>query len=208
MTKDKLISLFLSQILNVFLAFFYMVHSGDVQKMAKDNLPTWERALEILQKLNLPDHIIDHVKQVARQATFIARKVRKIPVNVQIVQIGALFHDIGRSRIHGFLHGVEGGKILREMGMPEELARIAERHILGGFTKEEATELDLPQREFLPETVEEKIVCLADKMVNGSQNVTVNKRFDRWFKKYGKTALLVSAQKRVKGIEREIHHLT
>jgi len=176
--------------------------------MAKVNLPTWEHALEILQKVGLPDHIIDHVEQVARQAAFIARKVQKVPVNAQVVQIGALFHDIGRSRVHGFLHGLEGGKILRDMGMPEELALIAERHILGGFTKEEATELGLPPQEFLPETIEEKIVSLADKMVNGSQNVTVNKRFDRWFKKYGKTNLLVTAQKRVKVIEREIRHLS
>ncbi len=170
-------------------------------------LPTWGEAIEILQKVGLPDHIIDHVEQVARQASYFARKVRKIRVNEQLVQIGALFHDIGRSKVHGFQHGVEGGKILREMGMPDELARIAERHILGGFTKEEATELQLPPQQCMPETIEEKIVSLSDKMVNGSQNVTVNKRFDRWYKKYGRTPLLVTAQKRVKAIEREIRHL-
>lgn len=173
----------------------------------KVNMPTWEQAIEILQKVGLPDHIIDHVEQVARQAAYFARKVRKVRVNEQLVQIGALFHDIGRSKVHGFLHGVEGGKILREMGMPEELARIAERHILGGFTKDEAIDLKLPPQQCMPETIEEKIVSLSDKMVNGSQNVTVNKRFDRWYKKYGRTPLLVTAQKRVKAIEREIRRL-
>ncbi len=190
-----------------FICFFHNFNMAKKVTTNKPNLPTWEQAIEILQKVGLPDHIIDHVEQVARQATHFTRKIRKIRVNEQIVQIGALFHDIGRSRVHGFLHGVEGGKILREMGLPEELSRIAERHILGGFSKEEAIELKLPPQQCLPETIEEKIVSLADKMVNGSQSATVNKRFDRWFKKYGRTPLLIAAQKRVKAIEREIRHL-
>jgi uncharacterized protein len=187
--------------------FRKFLYGSEKVTINKASMPTWEQALEILQKVGLPDHIIDHVEQVARQGSYFARKVRKVRVNAQVVQIGALFHDIGRSRVHGFQHGVEGGKILREMGMPEELARIAERHILGGFTKEEAVGLGLPPQECLPETIEEKIVSLADKMVNGSQHVTVNKRFDRWFKKYGRTILLITAHKRVKTIEREIRHL-
>ncbi|HMF29919.1 MAG TPA: HDIG domain-containing protein [Candidatus Lokiarchaeia archaeon] len=170
-------------------------------------LPSWEEAQDILRQVSLPEHIIAHVTEVSRQAIYFAKKVKKVPVNRDLVQIGALFHDIGRSRSHGFQHGIEGGNILRERGYPEELARIAERHILGGFTAEEAAELGLPPKDFIPETIEEKIVCLADKMVNGIHKGTVNKRFERWYAKYGHTPLLLTAQKRVKEIEREIRAL-
>jgi uncharacterized protein len=175
--------------------------------MSQLGLPSWDEAQEVLRRVSLPDHIIDHVSEVARQADYFANKVRRVPVNQDLVEIGALFHDIGRSRVHGFEHGIEGGKIVRELGYPEELARIAERHLLGGLTPKEAEELGLPAGDYIPDTTEEKIVCLADKMVNGIHKVTVNKRFERWFAKYGRTPLLITAQKRVKEIEREIRAL-
>jgi uncharacterized protein len=175
--------------------------------MSESALPSWDKAQDVLRNVGLPDHIIDHVTEVARQATYFATKVRRVPVNLDLVQIGALFHDIGRSHVHGFEHGIEGGKILRDLGYPEELARIAERHLLGGLTADEATELGLPEGNYIPDTIEEKIVCLADKMVNGIHKVTVNKRFERWYAKYGRTPLLITAHKRVKEIEREIRAL-
>ncbi|MGM0404555.1 MAG: HDIG domain-containing metalloprotein [Thermoplasmatota archaeon] len=93
----------------------------------------------------------------------------KFDGNLKLLMAGALLHDIGRTVTHGVEHGVEGGKIIREQGWDEELARIVERHIGGGITREEAEEHGLPARNLLPETLEEKIVCHADNTAGGKE---------------------------------------
>ena len=52
----------------------------------------------------------------------------------------------------------------------EKYARICERHTGAGLTANEiiAQKLPLPPRDFLPETLEEKLVCLADKFFSKS----------------------------------------
>ena len=52
----------------------------------------------------------------------------------------------------------------------EKLARICERHTGSGITADEIYErkLPLPEKDFLPETLEEKIICLADKFFSKS----------------------------------------
>jgi len=78
----------------------------------------------------------------------------------------ARLHDIGRGRTHGITHGIEGAKMLA--AYPTH-ARVCERHIGAGLTKEEARELKLPERDFLPETLEEKIIAHADNLVDGER---------------------------------------
>ena len=80
------------------------------------------------------------------------------------MSIGALLHDIGRALSHDITHGFKGANILRKEGLPENVALIVERHVLGGFTSSEALHLGLPPKDFLPTTLEEKIVCVADKL--------------------------------------------
>ena len=86
------------------------------------------------------------------------------------MSIGALLHDIGRFKYppgtkDAILHGVEGGKILRELGY-EIYARICERHIGVGITKEDilAQGLPLPLKDYVPETKEEIIIAYADNL--------------------------------------------
>ena len=61
-------------------------------------------------------------------------------------------------------HGYIGAQILRKEGFPRH-ARVCERHTGTGLTKEEIIRqnLPLPHRDFLPETVEEQVICYADK---------------------------------------------
>jgi uncharacterized protein len=87
------------------------------------------------------------------------------------------------------------------------LARIAETHSLGGFTEQESATLNLPPRDYMPRTVEEKIVCLADKYISGSDKVSIEERFHRWIEKHGETEFLIEQIRRVKKIEEEILHL-
>jgi uncharacterized protein len=170
-------------------------------------LPDREFALDLLRRLKVPYSVRRHSIKVAEKALEIARKITKNKVNMNLVEIGALLHDIGRSQTHGFNHALLGGKILRARGFPEELARICETHILGGLDKEDAQSVGLPDRNYLPSTLEEKIICLADKLLAGRRPVSLKNRFNIWFNKYGKTKILVKANKRVENIQKEIESL-
>ena len=61
-------------------------------------------------------------------------------------------------------HGRIGAELLRSEGFPRH-ARVCERHTGAGITKAQiiAQNLPLPQQDFLPETMEEKVICYADK---------------------------------------------
>ena len=62
----------------------------------------------------------------------------------------------------------------------ESCARICERHTGSGITAQEVRDqsLPLPVRDYLPETVEEQLVCLADKFFSKSGNMQ-EKSLDR-----------------------------
>ena len=90
---------------------------------------------------------------------------------LELVEIGALLHDIGRSRTHGIRHAVVGAEIARGLGLPSDVVRIIERHIGAGIPCDEAVELGLPEGCYMPCTVEEKIVAYADKLVERGREV-------------------------------------
>lgn len=174
----------------------------------EEKIPSKSEALEVLTKLNMQRHIINHVLAVSRKAIKIASRIQSVPIDLKLVRIGAILHDIGRTQTHDFLHGVTGGTIIREqLNWSEKLARIAETHILGGITKEEAIELGLPPKDYIPITIEEKIVCLADKYINGSKEVPIEHRFRNWFSRFGETDLLIKSKKRVEQLELEIYRM-
>ena len=189
----------------------YMVKEEDLTSL----LPDREFVLELLKKLEVPYSVRRHSLQVAEIAIDIANKIKGAKVDKKLVEIGALLHDIGRVSTHGFGHAFMGGKILRKRRFPEELARICERHILGGLDKEDAKSVGLPEKDFYPVTLEEKIVCLADKLtdksgqisVNTSISKLINKRFQIWFNKYGKSQILLKGKERIEKIQKEVEDL-
>lgn len=86
-----------------------------------------------------------------------------------------MLHDIGIFKCYAagiqcfgtepyICHGRIGAELLRSEGFPRH-ARVCERHTGAGITKAQiiAQNLPLPQQDFLPETMEEKVVCYADK---------------------------------------------
>ena len=174
----------------------------------EETLPSREFAFDLLKQMKVPYHVRRHSLKVAEKALIIAERITKVKVNRDLIEIGALLHDIGRSKTHGFRHALIGGRILRKRGYPEELARICETHILGGLDKEDAKAVGLPERDFLPNSIEEKIICLADKHMAGTREVSIEQRFKRWFLKYGKTKILIKAKKRIENIQNEINNLT
>lgn len=103
-----------------------------------------------------------------------------------------MLHDIGIAACdapgifcHGSLpyicHGTEGARILAEHGLLKH-ARVAERHTGSGLTAEEIENeaLPLPARDLLPETIEEKIICYADKFYSKNpDSLTTPKSYDK-----------------------------
>ncbi|MCS7131453.1 MAG: TIGR00295 family protein [Hadesarchaea archaeon] len=131
-----------------------------------------KEALKLLRSVGCSRQVIQHCLAVARKALEIAERVKANGhrVDLRSVELGALLHDIGRAVTHGISHGVEGGKILRERGL-EEFVGFAERHLGAGIPAEEAEKLGLPRRDYLPTSLEEKIVTYADKLMAGSSEV-------------------------------------
>lgn len=111
--------------------------------------------------------LLHHSRQVADRCLQIVRKHRELPVDTQFLEEAAMLHDIGiyqcdapSIHCHGsepyLRHGPIGGELLRQEGY-ERHARVAERH----------TGTGLPGYE--PETLEEQIVCYADKFYSKSK---------------------------------------
>ncbi|NHI94571.1 MAG: TIGR00295 family protein [Candidatus Lokiarchaeota archaeon] len=168
-----------------------------------------EELLDILKKYDLSPNIIDHSIMVTEKALEIANKIKNNghKVDLELILAGALLHDIGRSKKHGWKHAVEGGLIIREMQLDERIALIAERHILAGIKKEEASQFGLPEIDYIPETIEEKIVTYADKLTKGSNYISIDERFTIWQQKYGNTKILENAYERAKKLEKELLNL-
>lgn len=136
------------------------------------------------------ENVIAHIEVVTWQAIEIARKIANNPaltldVDIELVRLGALYHDIGRAKTHGLWHAIEGVKIAKEYGLADDVLNIIERHIGSGLTADEAKGLGLPERDFLPETVEEKVVSYADNLVMGDKLVSFEEAVLKFKKRLG-----------------------
>ena len=118
--------------------------------------------IEILKKEKTPPNVIDHSVAVCKKAFEIAQNFPQ--ANLELIEKGALLHDIGRSRTHGIRHAIVGVEIAREYGYSEDVLNIIERHIGAGITKEEAKNLGLFEKSYVPQSLEEKIVAHAKKL--------------------------------------------
>ncbi|MDH7563755.1 MAG: TIGR00295 family protein [Candidatus Bathyarchaeota archaeon] len=147
-----------------------------------EKLPTREEALELLRKSGCQKNVVKHCKAVAELAEEIACACRQkgLTVNLELVEIGALLHDIGRSKTHSVHHAVTGAKIARSLGLPESIVSIVKRHVGGGITSEEARKLGWPKDVYVPQTLEERIVCYADKLIEGSKRVPIERTLENF----------------------------
>jgi uncharacterized protein len=141
-----------------------------------------KEAIVLLIKAGCSSSVIEHCKTVAGYARKIAfdvdncdrKRGGQINIDMNCIIIGGLLHDIGRSKTHGIDHAVVGARIAGEIGLNEKLASIIERHIGAGITMDEALVLGLPAKDYLPLTIEEKIVAHADNLVFGSRMGTID----------------------------------
>ena len=143
--------------------------------MSEARLPTRAEALDILSAAGCSKRVIDHSKAVSKFSVKLAKafQARGVDVDLQLVEIGGLLHDIGRSKTHTVDHGSIGGEVARSLGLPQSIVRVIERHVGGGIPKDEARQLGWLAKDYLPETWEEKIVCYADKRIEGLRIVSI-----------------------------------
>lgn len=94
--------------------------------------------------------------------------------NKELVSAGALLHDIGVHSFYGpdgldkkdyITHGLLGYDILKKEGYDEVLCNFSLHHTGAGITKEDVInqKLPMPVADYLPTTLEERIVTYADK---------------------------------------------
>lgn len=138
----------------------------------------------ILKELNCPFYVIEHSKAVMLKATHLALNF-KGKVDLDLVKAGSMLHDVGRSQTNGIKHAVVGANILGNNGFPPEIVKIVERHIGAGITREEAEQIGLPAMDYLPVTLEEKLVAHADNLIHGTSEVDLNFVIRKWENKLG-----------------------
>lgn len=124
--------------------------------------------------------LITHSAAVARRAIVIAERHPELSIDRRFVEEAAMLHDIGiiacdAPGIECFgsepyiRHGVIGAAMLRSEGYPLH-ARVCERHTGAGLTLESivAQQLPLPHASLVPESLEEELICYADKFYSKS----------------------------------------
>ena len=119
--------------------------------------------------------LLHHSHQVADMALAVADRHPELHLDRDFLYRASMLHDVGifltdAPAIHCFgkapylIHGRLGAELMREEG-DEKTARVCERHTGTGLTAENirTQNLPLPPGDYLPETLEEQVVCYADK---------------------------------------------
>jgi len=171
-----------------------------------EDLPSPQMALKLLSQSGCSSRVVAHCKVVAALAVQIAKAYKKkgLNVDIKLVEVGALLHDIGRSKTHGVDHVVRGAEIASALNLPESVVSIVEHHAGGGITLDEAKKLGWPIKSYLPNTLEEKIVTYADKLVEGSRRVPVERTLKKLSRELGENHSSIA---RVKKLHEEISSL-
>lgn len=153
--------------------------------------------------------LLVHSRSVADKALAMARSHPELNLDLSFIEEAALLHDIGifltdASGIYCYgthpyiCHGYLGSELVAAEGFPRH-ALVCERHTGAGISLQNIIEqqLPVPHREMIPVSLEEQLICFADKFFSKTkldQEKTVEKarksvarfgeeggkRFDNW----------------------------
>lgn len=123
----------------------------------------------------LYDTLVLHSESVTRKALLLAGKHPELALDIEFVAEAAMLHDVGIYQTyaptifcfgtHAYIeHGYLGADLLRACGL-EKHALVAERHTGTGLPLAtiEKQQLPLPRRDMCPISLEEQLICYADK---------------------------------------------
>ncbi|MFH2064395.1 MAG: HD domain-containing protein [Pseudomonadota bacterium] len=126
--------------------------------------------------------LVSHSEQVAEKALKIAGNVPWLNPDLDFIQQAAMLHDIAifqtnvpQISCHGkhpyVIHGYLGRQLLESKGFPRH-ALVCERHVGVGISAEEIKNhgFPLPVQDMVPESIEEIIICFADKFFSKDPN--------------------------------------
>lgn len=132
-------------------------------------------AWAVLAAAEPPEWVLQHTRCVAGLARAMANEAvdQDLDADIQLTTIGAVLHDYGRAFTQGIDHASLGAQKLRDLGIPEPVVLIVERHTGGGIDKKEAKALGLPAKDYTPKTIEERIVCHADNLYSGEKRLAL-----------------------------------
>ena len=137
-------------------------------------------ALAIINKYYPEDNelkqiLLTHSRSVAEKALWIADRHPELELDRQFLEEAALLHDIGvfltdapGIHCHGthpyICHGYLGSELMQKEGYPRH-ALVCERHTGAGMSLQSILDqqLPVPHRDMLPVSLEEQVVCFADK---------------------------------------------
>ena len=121
------------------------------------------------------DILVNHSRCVAEKAVAVAGQVPHLKPDTAFVREAAMLHDIGICETdtptlgcfgqHPYVsHGYKGRALLESVGLRRH-ALVCERHVGVGIGIDDIDRqgLPLPRRNMRPKTIEEIIVCYADK---------------------------------------------
>lgn len=135
---------------------------------------------EIIRKYYYPgslayEILVGHSRMVAKKSLETAKNLKHLNPDMSFIEEAAMLHDIGifltdEPRLGCFgdeeyiCHGYLGRELLEREGLPAH-ALVCERHVGVGLSISdiEKQKLPLPMRDMLPFSLEEKIICFADK---------------------------------------------
>jgi len=138
------------------------------------------KPIEIIRKFYRPgsrayDTLVSHSEQVTQKALDTAAGVPHLEPDPAFIAEAAMLHDIGifltdakllgcRGAQPYLMHGPLGKELLDKKGLPRH-ALVCERHVGVGISAKDIVThgLPLPVRDMLPVSIEEQIICYADK---------------------------------------------
>lgn len=159
---------------------------NEIFKLFRKYAPTQKRAEEVFRHTTIT---LEIAKQIVVE--------NKLSSNWEIAEKGILLHDIGVFECEKVYqprvvkpyiqHAVIGALILRAEGFGEAVIKMVERHIGLGISRKEIEEhhYPLPRMDFIPETLEEKILCYADKFHSKDRGFTTYKQREIQYQQFG-----------------------
>lgn len=143
------------------------------------------KPIEIIKKY-YSDHpdayrfLLSHAQMVTEKALTVAQNVIHLSPDMKFIEEAGMLHDIGIFMTYAphlgcfgdkpyICHGYLGRELLEKEGFPRH-AIVCETHVGVGLTVDDIRDkgFPIPLRDMTPKSIEEKIICFADKFYSKS----------------------------------------